>query len=201
MYASRTGPLEEANSIMRKFTVVGAAVTALLSPAAALAKAPTRAHTKKYLREYHAVRHHFGPRVAGCNLIERRGSCHKKVSDADLVRSIGVLGRTLRPPAPVVVYHSTASSAVSVAPAIGSTAPASGLEACIIRKESGGNPSAVNGQYGGIGQWNAAAWAQDGGTRYASSPLGASYAQQEQVLRGEGASTMARQQGQYDGCS
>lgn len=76
----------------------------------------------------------------------------------------------------------------------------SALEACIISHESGGNPQATNGQYAGIGQWSPAAWAQDGGTRYASSPLGASYAEQEAVLRGEGEAGMRQQQAQYDGC-
>ncbi len=74
------------------------------------------------------------------------------------------------------------------------------LEACIIQHESGGDPRAVNGQYEGIGQWEPAAWASDGGLRYASSPLGASYSQQEAVLRGEGEAGMIQQQGQYDGC-
>jgi hypothetical protein len=75
-----------------------------------------------------------------------------------------------------------------------------GLEACIIQHESGGNPQARNGQYEGLGQWSPAAWAQDGGTQYAPSPLGASAAQQEAVLRSEGGAGMRQQQGQYDGC-
>ncbi len=74
------------------------------------------------------------------------------------------------------------------------------LEACIIQHESGGNPQAVNGQYEGIGQWSPESWSSNGGTRYASTPLGASYAQQEAVLRGEGEAGMIREQAQYDGC-
>jgi Transglycosylase-like domain len=75
-----------------------------------------------------------------------------------------------------------------------------GLAGCIIQHESGGNPQARNGQYEGLGQWSPAAWAQDGGTRYAPSPSGASAAQQEAVLDSEGAAGMRQQQGQYDGC-
>jgi hypothetical protein len=58
----------------------------------------------------------------------------------------------------------------------------SGLAACIVRSESGGNPRAVNGQYSGIAQWSPEAWARMGGTRYASSPTGASYQEQLTVL-------------------
>ena len=76
----------------------------------------------------------------------------------------------------------------------------SSLEACIIQHESGGNPTAVNGQYTGIAQWSPAAWAEDGGTRFASSPLGASYSQQELVLREALAAGKSEQWRPYDGC-
>ena len=75
-----------------------------------------------------------------------------------------------------------------------------GLAGCIIQHESGGDPQATNGQYEGLGQWSPEAWAEDGGTQYAPSPLGASAAQQEAVLSSEGAGGMQQQQGQYDGC-
>jgi hypothetical protein len=94
-----------------------------------------------------------------------------------------------------------AAKAAAVAKAAHSQHPSSsGLAACIIQHESGGNPQARNGQYEGLGQWSPAAWAQDGGTRYAPTPLGASAAQQEAVLNSEGAAGMRQQQGQYDGC-
>ena len=73
-------------------------------------------------------------------------------------------------------------------------------EACIIQKESGGDPQAVSGIYMGIGQWEESRWLSDGGGRFASTPLGATYAQQEIILRGEGEAGMSQQQGQYDGC-
>jgi hypothetical protein len=76
----------------------------------------------------------------------------------------------------------------------------SGHAQCIIQHESGGNSQAVNGQYEGIGQWSPDAWAEDGGHRFASTPLGASLAEQEIVLMGEGDARMSQQQGQYDGC-
>lgn len=73
-------------------------------------------------------------------------------------------------------------------------------EACIIQKESGGDPNAVSGKYSGIGQWEQSRWESDGGLRYAPTPTQASYAEQEKVLRGEGDAGMSQQQGQYDGC-
>ncbi len=77
----------------------------------------------------------------------------------------------------------------------------SSLEACIISHESGGDPNATNGIYSGIGQWEESRWLSDGGGRFSSTPLGASYAQQEIILRGEGEAGMVQQQGQYDNCA
>lgn len=57
------------------------------------------------------------------------------------------------------------------------------LARCIIRSESGGNPLAQNGQYKGIAQWSPEAWRRHGGLRYASTPHGATYAEQVQVLK------------------
>jgi hypothetical protein len=57
-----------------------------------------------------------------------------------------------------------------------------GLASCIVHYESGGNPRAVNGIYGGIAQWSPEAWSRMGGTRFASTPTNATYAQQVQVL-------------------
>lgn len=77
----------------------------------------------------------------------------------------------------------------------------SALEACIIRNESGGDPNAVNGQYKGIGQWSPWSWSHYSHGKYGPSPLDATYAEQEKVLRGEGEAGMIEQQGQYDGCA
>jgi hypothetical protein len=77
----------------------------------------------------------------------------------------------------------------------------SALEACIIREESGGDPTAVNGQYEGIGQWSPSSWDQWSQGRYGNTPLDASYVEQEKVLRSEGEAGMIREQGVYDGCA
>lgn len=58
----------------------------------------------------------------------------------------------------------------------------SGLAACIVRVESGGNPTADNGTHQGIAQWSPEAWERHGGKQYASTPAGATYQQQLQVL-------------------
>jgi Transglycosylase-like domain len=92
----------------------------------------------------------------------------------------------------------TSTAAAASPPAV---AAPSGLVACIISHESGGNPQATNGLYSGIAQWSPTAWAQDGGLRYASSPLGASYGEQLAVLEGEGTAGMISQQGVFDGCA
>lgn len=164
----------------------------------ALASPPSRVHVAQYSASYHTARSKFGPRAVGCNLVGRRGSCHSRTTDEDLVRSLGVLHRMLRP-APVGVVVGYVATQVNTRATLTVT-PASGLAACIVRQESGGNPQAVNGRYSGIGQWEQSRWLADGGGRYAPTPLGATYAEQLSVLEGEGAAGMRQQQGQYDGC-
>lgn len=202
-----------------KRLILAATLVAVALPATAAANPPTPSHRAEYLHAYHAVRDRFGPREAGCNLLERRGSCHVRPTDANIKQSLAVLYRDLAPPpiqpvAPIAHMASIANAPASASvtmPAQSSVTPAptsspsrassgSGLESCIIAHESGGNPQAVNGQYGGIGQWSPEAWAQDGGTKYSSSPTGASYSEQLAVLHGEGAAQQVQQQGQYDGC-
>lgn len=53
---------------------------------------------------------------------------------------------------------------------------------CIMKHESTYNPLAQNGQYKGLAQWSPEAWARHGGLKYASTPHGASYWEQVQVL-------------------
>ena len=77
--------------------------------------------------------------------------------------------------------------------------PESWLASCIIQRESGGNPQAVNGQYTGLAQWSPSSWAGGGGTRYSSTPLGASYSEQVTVLN-DMLPSQASQWTPYDGC-
>lgn len=77
---------------------------------------------------------------------------------------------------------------------------ATGLAACIVQRESTGNPGAINGRYSGIAQWSSTIWARDGGRRYASSPTGASYQQQLIVLSNGLRSHGCGDWCPYDGC-
>lgn len=119
----------------------------------------------------------------------------------------------VRPAAPVAAAAPAAPSSYAAprtysAPATSYRAPAatsytggSGLVGCIIRSESGGNPQAVNpnGHYG-LGQWDQSTWIADGGGRYASTPLGASAAQQQQIISEQVAAGNTGQWTNYDGC-
>lgn len=191
---------------MKRILLAGALLAPLSVPSVAYASTPTRQHVREYVSMYSKVRRMFGPHAVGCNLVSRRGSCHLHATDGMVIKSLAVLTRDLIPE--TVTRTTTTQSAVVVAggAVARSTpmtyeAPSSGLASCIIQHESGGNPEAVNGQYEGIGQWSPNAWAQYGGTKYASSPTGASYSQQVAVLNSEGTAGMEDQQGQYDGCS
>lgn len=88
-------------------------------------------------------------------------------------------------------------------PTYGAATPSyapTGLAACIVAHESGGNPQAVNGQYHGIAQWSHEAWMRHGGGKYASDPLGASK-QQQLIVLSDGISRYGcRDWCPYDGC-
>lgn len=172
--------------------VLGAAMAALAIPASAEAKAPTKPHRHAYERAYRRVVAHYGHRAPGRN-IDKAGLRHGALTDRRLVRSTRVLRNMVS-----VGQHGTPQSPSWTA---GAPAQLDALAQCVEDHESGGDPGAVNGQYEGIGQWSPDAWAAMGGLQYASSPLGASKAQQEAVLGSESDATLADQQGQYDGCS
>jgi hypothetical protein len=201
---------------MKKFLVVLFAGLMLALPSTAFAQTPARSHVATYLHLRHIVVAKYGLRAAGRNIVVHGLSNGHRATDRDIVRSIEVFHRTLSPPTPVAVVSEPSYTAPSYAPTattsaymtptytapvpVASTAPTSGLEACIIARESGGNSQATDGIYAGEGQWSPSAWAQDGGTAYAPTPLGASAAQQQQVLANEGAAGMSQQQGVFDGC-
>jgi hypothetical protein len=75
-----------------------------------------------------------------------------------------------------------------------------GVAACIVSGESGGNPRATNGQYGGIAQWSPEAWGRMGGHRYAAYPQAASYQDQLLVLSHGLVVYGTRDWKPYDGC-
>jgi hypothetical protein len=80
-------------------------------------------------------------------------------------------------------------------------APTGGLVACIINSESGGNSQATNSSgHMGLGQWDQATWVADGGTRYSSTPLGATADQQRQIIQEQVAAGHTGQWTNYDPC-
>lgn len=178
--------------------VLGAAM-ALVIPATADAKAPTTQHRHAYERAYRQVAVRLGTRAPGRN-IDRYGLSHGALTDARLVRSTGVLRRMLAPAPAAALSTPSIPSSSSVIAAAGGSSSMDGLAQCVERAESGGDATATNGQYHGVGQWSPSAWAQDGGTRYGPDPLDATKAQQEAVLGSESDATLEQQQGQYDGC-
>jgi len=131
--------------------------------------------------------------------------------DASEAPSVAVVHQRYYPsaavaPTPVYHHHYYSSEAMDATPvhhyssASGDSAPASGLAACIVRRESSGNPQDVSGQYSGLANWSQEAWQEDGGSRYASTPTGASASQQMAVLNSALAAGKASQWTPYDGC-
>jgi LysM repeat protein len=115
-------------------------------------------------------------------------------------------------PTSVQVSASTPGSATDAAPTTksaptaktvthnssGSVSAASGLEQCVIARESGGNPQARNGAYWGLYQFSASTWAAYGGN--AGTYGSASAAEQQQVFHNAIARGGASNWTPYDGC-
>jgi hypothetical protein len=159
------------------------------APAVASAHAPTGRHFGVYRYVYRHALKQFGHRTVGCELVY---TCTARpVTDAMVVVSTHVMERMLHPPKTF-----QASAGLPAEPVV----PVNGLVRCIIQAESGGNPQAVNGQYEGLGQWSPYAWANDGGLKYAPSPLQATASQQIAVLNAEVAAGTTSQQTDYDPC-
>lgn len=109
---------------------------------------------------------------------------HREAARRPKLRELRAYSSQLRRLVAPAVYYRTTAVAPSQAPAGTLTAAhqPTGLAGCIVQAESGGDPTAVNGQYHGIAQWSAEAWARHGGHKYASDPLGATYDQQVEIL-------------------
>jgi hypothetical protein len=77
-----------------------------------------------------------------------------------------------------------------------------GQAACIVQRESGGNPAASNGTHFGIAQWSLATWRAHHGPEMtgASDPRGASKPDQLRVLNRALATVGSGDWSPYDGC-
>lgn len=177
----------------RLVVAVLASLVVLATPAVGLAA--TRPHARAYERAYHQVAQKFGHRAPGRDIVKWGLTSQRKASDKRVAASLVVLKRMLAPPPAVVTSTSSSGTVEST-----SAAPSSGLASCIIQAESGGDTQATNGQYSGIAQWSPSSWAGGGGTAYASSPTGATYSQQVQVLNNMLADGQSGQWTPYDPC-
>lgn len=174
---------------MKRTILSASLMLAVAAPGVALAKAPSPSHARAYQRAYTTARHKLGHRAPGRNIVKNGFDNRHGATDSQVVASLDVLHRMLAPP-PVVAVSSAATS----------TGASSGLAACIISHESGGDTQATNGQYTGIAQWSPSSWAGGGGTKYAASPTSATYGQQVAVLNSMLANGQSGQWTPYDGC-
>jgi hypothetical protein len=158
-------------------SITGAVLLAVaLAPASAEAKRPAYEHT--YLAKYATLVSRHGVRAAGCNLVSNRwhNRCRGKTTKPRVVRSTAVLRRMLYVPRPApsaappsmraatpAVGAPSASAPASAAPAAVSSGGGCGdLPAYVVQRESGGDPNARNGRYGGCAQIDDAHFAPGG---------------------------------------
>lgn len=143
---------------LKRLTLAASLALVVFIPTTAVAKEPTARHRGVYEYLYRHTSEKFGRRAPGRNIV-RDGLPGRSPSDADVVRSIGVLERTLASSPPVSDAGPTAAGA-SVASA------SSPLPTCTWQPESGGNPSAVNPSSGAGGYYQImpSTWAAYGGT-------------------------------------
>lgn len=186
--------------MLKRTLAVASAVLSLAIAPVADAKTPTHSHIRTYNKLRSHIVRDYGVQAVGRNIVKHGLSSGRKASDADIVKSIGVMERMIAPriSSPVSTYTTTTYTSTT---AVQAPISSSGLEQCIVYRESTNNPQATNGQYEGYGQWSPQQWAADGGTKYAPTPLGASPSEQMQILSSEGTAGMLTQQGQYDGCA
>lgn len=138
---------------MKRWIFAAAASATMAMPGVALAQPPTLRHMTVYHRWYHKVVRDFGFRAAGCELGR---TCHQPVTDAAVVKSLGVLQRMYTPVHPDPVAHIAATYTSAVTSTYTPAASSSGgyaIPSSIVQCESGGNYSAVNPSSGAGGAY------------------------------------------------
>lgn len=151
-----------------KKSLMAASVVIFIPAGTAIAKPVTKEHRHQYEQAYGAVANKLGKRAPGCHLFR---TCHIKVQDEDVMKSLGVLERMLTPSV-VVAYSSPPSRSVSnyssSAPTVTHTYTSSyssgggysdvpgvpsGFAACVAMREStnGAGSSNIYGIQGGGG--------------------------------------------------
>lgn len=149
------------------------------------------------------VIHRYGKRAPGRNIcrygvVGRSHHAHRATT-AQRWRYYQQL-RVLMAPPPPYLSRGVGPPAQAPAGTMSSSYAPTGVAACIVSRESGGNPQAVNGQYHGIAQWDHATWIAHGGGRYASDPLGATEQEQLRVLSYALKHYWTGSWAPYDGC-
>jgi len=171
---------------MKKLTTALVAVSLFVPATASASTRGDLSHAAKELRHKVVMRH--GAHSAGRDIVKYgvvfvaadHSEKTRRPKITELRRYKNQLAKLIRPRP----YMQVGAGPPSQAPA-GTQSPAytpTGLAACIVQTESGGNPQATNGQYHGIAQWDHATWIAHGGGKYANDPLGATKQQQLQVL-------------------
>jgi hypothetical protein len=165
----------------RTILAASAATAALGLPAAATAALPSST-VHGYQAAYQAVAHKFGTRAPGRNIVKWGLAGGKAASNADVLRSTGLLERMLHP-APVVQAAPSSAAAAAARPAASSTAAYGGgysIPGSIVQCESGGNWHAVNPSSGAGGAYQImpSTWQAYGGT---GLPQNASPAEQSAI--------------------
>lgn len=109
--------------------------------------------------------------------------------------------RTLAHPVPFLVVNATKPGQLPAGTLSAHYTP-TGQAACIVTRESHGDPNASNGTHFGIAQWSLQTWRAHGGPQMtgASDPRGASYQQQLMVLSHALATVGSGDWSPYDGC-
>lgn len=138
---------------------------------------------RAYIARTKVIQRH-GKRAPGRNICRYGVVAKKGARQANIKERWRYLLELQHLIAPAPAYLSRAAGPPRQPPAgtLSSSYSPTGLAACIVSRESGGNPRATNGQYHGIAQWSPTIWARDGGLRYAGDPVNATYQQQLQVL-------------------
>jgi hypothetical protein len=132
--------------------LVVAVATAATAVGAASHSQATRPHQQAYERAYHAVRHEFGPRAPGRDIVRFGLASGRPSSDVDVVRSTQRLNYMLAPPK--AIGHGLPASSPTVTTSTPATTTSTGpyaIPASIVMCESGGNPNAVNPTTGARG--------------------------------------------------
>lgn len=139
---------------------------AALAFAAPAQAADRPAYQREYLAKYDEARDRHGVDAPGCNLISDKydNRCEGKATRRRVEKSTATLRRMLYVPRPVTTGSAapsaSASATTAASPQVGSgVVPADtggggcyGLPDYIVQRESGGDPNARNGQYGGCAQ-------------------------------------------------